>query len=50
MSIVHVILDQFYAFLALASFVLIVRQFGLMRTLSAIKVGKGDTKPWNTGN
>ena len=50
MSIVHVILDQFYAFLALASFVLIVRQFGLMRMPVADKVRKDDRKPWNTGN
>jgi hypothetical protein len=50
MSIVLVILDQSCTFIALASLILVVRQIGLMRTLSAIKVGKGGTKPWNTGN
>jgi hypothetical protein len=50
MGIVHVILDQLYTFIALASLILLVRQVGLMRALSAIKIGKGGRKPWNTGN
>jgi hypothetical protein len=50
MSIVLVILDQSCTFIALASLIFVVRQIGLMRTLSAVKVGKVDTKPWNTGN
>jgi hypothetical protein len=50
MSIVLVILDQSCTFIALASLIFVVRQIGLLRALSAVKVGKGDTKPWNTGN
>jgi hypothetical protein len=50
MPIVLVILDQSCTFIALASLILVVWQVGLMRTLSPAKVGKGDTKPWNTVN
>jgi hypothetical protein len=50
MSIVLVMLDQSCTFIALASLIFVVREIGLLRTLSAIKVGKADTKPWNTGN
>ncbi len=50
MSIVLVILDQSCTFIALASLILLVRQFGLMRLPAADKVRKDDRKPWNTGN
>lgn len=50
MSIVQVILDQFFTVIALASLILLVRQIGLVRALSSVKVGKGGNKQWNTGN
>jgi hypothetical protein len=50
MSIVLVMLDQSCTFIALAALIFVVREIGLLRTLSGIKVRKGDTKPWNTGN